>query len=169
MFLSATGDFDETMIANEQPNVAFHPSFTPQQHNLLEGEEDIEGAGRGERNRGTVEGQGVKSGGGPPPQSAKAFFAQLDWRAGGGDTGYAAYETDSDSDDSSSSDEEDEMFNGGPGPGQPQLNMGQPLLNLGQPLLNHNHMVHVYIILHLCTYKLYMTCTHTCTDIWNVT
>ena len=100
--------------------MAFYPQ---QQQHLLEGEEDHEGE---KWKSGTEEGQGAEFSG-TTPQSAKAFFSQLDWRgAGGGDTGYMAYQTDSDSDESSSSsEEEEEMFNhtgGGPNLGQPQLN-----------------------------------------------
>ena len=109
------------------------------------------GVGTEERNSDTAEGEGQRAEfRGPPPQSAKAFFSQLDWRGVGGDTGYTAYETDSDSDGSSSSSEEDEMINdtsGGAGLRQPQLNH-----RVCYTLLMYIHVhVHVWYTFKLCT------------------
>ena len=120
--LYCAGDIGETA---QPPNVAFYPPYTTQsrqQQYSMEGDDHV-GPGDG--------GQAKSTDGLMAPdtsQSAKAFFSQLDWKAG--DAGYTAFEDESDSEsDTSSSDEDEEMFN----------HTSQVEFRGAQP--NHKHMV----------------------------
>ena len=123
------GEMDETLVASQPPDIAFHPSSNspqPPPRHPVEGESGARNGGqdreRPDQRRQTTE---CPPGTVPPPsQSARDFFAKLDW--GAGDSGYTAFgdESDSDSDgSSSSSDEDEEMFG-------------------RAAQLNHNHSVH---------------------------
>ena len=135
-----TADLDETLVASQQPNVAFYPRHSlkqsQQQQQQQQGqhhqhqEQPGEGEGQGGTGSGAGGGQGRSGGEGQmaaPPPSAKAFFSQLDWQAEG--SGYTAFADESESEsESSSSEEDEEMFtHHGKADRQAQL--------------NHNHMV----------------------------
>ena len=134
-----TADLDETLVASQQPNVAFYPRHSlkqqQQQQQQQQGqhhqhqEQPGEGEGQGGTGSGAGGGQGRSGGEGQlaPPPSAKAFFSQLDWQAEG--SGYMAFADESESEsESSSSEEDEEMF----------IRHGKADR---QAQLNHNHMV----------------------------
>lgn len=144
--LYCAGDIGETA---QPPNVAFHPPYTSQslqQQYSMEGDDRV-GPGSGQDKR--------SSDGHLAPdtsQSAKAFFSQLDWKAG--DAGYTAFADESDSEsDSSSSDEDEEMFN------------HISKVDFGQAQPNHKHKVLIVLTLgkmiaahHTCIYMyMYMS------------